>query len=113
VVVVVVFRASGLVSHGGGFGQVLHLLFFFILFSSHLFPSSALWYFLQLHVLNIGCNNVLAFFGTVFEPVSVLCVTGISVSMIVLVRGSLTLQTRQVRTKKNKLLVLLKLSNRG
>lgn len=37
---------------------------------------------------------MLAFFGTVFEPASVLGVTSISVSMTVLVRGSLTLQTR-------------------
>ena len=50
---------------------------------------------LQLHVLSIECSTILAFFGTVFEPASVLSVTGISVSMLVLLRGSLTLQAKE------------------
>ena len=57
--------------------------------------GSALWYFLQLHVLGVSCNKALAFFGTIFEPASVLCVTFISMSMLILVVGSLSLQTRK------------------
>jgi hypothetical protein len=56
--------------------------------------GSALWYFLNLHVLGIGCNDALAFFGSVFEPASVFIATFITLSMFVLLRGSLTLQTR-------------------
>ena len=29
--------------------------------------GSALWYFLQLHVLGVSCNKALAFFGTIFR----------------------------------------------
>ncbi len=61
--------------------------------------GSALWYFLQLHVLGVGCSDALAFFGTVFEPTSVLVVTAISLSMLVLLRGSLKLQTRSAMKK--------------
>lgn len=57
--------------------------------------GSGLWYFLQLKALHIPCNGAFAFFGTVFEPASVLCVTWISISMLVLLRKSLVLQTRK------------------
>ena len=62
--------------------------------------GSALWYFLQLRVLNITCNNALAFFGSIFEPASVLCVTLISLSLLLLLRNSLILQTRAQMQRK-------------
>jgi hypothetical protein len=67
--------------------------------------GSALWYFLQLHVLHITCTPALAFFGTVFEPASVFIVTFISISLFVLLRNSLILQTK--RSIKITVLVLL------
>lgn len=71
--------------------------------------GSSLWYFLQLHVLQVPCSNFFAFIGFVFEPAGALLVTSVTISTLVLLRKSLVLQTR--RQMKNTLTLLWIISN--